>query len=367
MMTVKDSHNAPTPELAVHLLHVVQEISTTLYQIREETPLLVEVLSRLTAGFGLPYGTIFLQTGESLDPVAIASADPTHPLPFQQAASGLAALLRDLPATDVHVLTDLASLFPTETADNGRPPLRLVAIAPLPSRGAPMGAIVLGTQDASLPQPAALDGLRVVSHLLASSLRETRLKGELDTATKRLSLESKKESQSTDKLTGLPNRQVFDGEIQRLVKLAVETGGHLSLLTIDADHFTALNASYGIEFGDEVLRRIAKSILASVRGGDVAARYGDDEFRVLLPSTPGIGAVVVAERLHERISTMTFDSPEGPWNPTVSIGVACLSRRVTTSDDLMEKTYIGILQARSMGGNQVIFDWDEALENMDEE
>jgi uncharacterized protein YyaL (SSP411 family) len=119
--------------------------------------------------------------------------------------------------------------------------------------------------------------------------------------------------------------------------------------------------------GKNIPNRIGKDIQGCIRARDMAARYNGEEFWVLLPSTPGIGAVVVAERLRERISAMTFQSPEGPWHLTASIGVACLSAHVTSNEHLVVKANQCLAQSQRLGGNQIIFDWDEALEMMAEE
>jgi PleD family two-component response regulator len=71
---------------------------------------------------------------------------------------------------------------------------------------------------------------------------------------------------------------------------------------------------------------------------------------------------VVAERLRDRLSSLSFDVPEGTWHLTASIGVACLSNRVVSSDELLAKSQRCLMQSKGLGGNQVFFDWDEALE-----
>lgn len=212
-----------------------------------------------------------------------------------------------------------------------------------------------------------LETLRLISWQLSSTLREHRLYEKLEAATQTLATQKEKLQQSTsiDTLTGLFNRQSFTERVTPAIKKAQEGDGQLSILMIDTDHLKRVNDRFGTLAGDKGLQKIAEVIQGGIRGWDVAARFGSDEFCVLLPSTGGIGAVAVAERLRDQISAIAFGE-EDPIYLTATIGVACLSSLVTNAEELFAKADQGMTEGKSFGGNQVIIDWDLALEGVDE-
>jgi diguanylate cyclase (GGDEF)-like protein len=232
-----------------------------------------------------------------------------------------------------------------------------------------MPDMLLGTLQLEAPagrryQPVEMEALRLIGQALSAGLWRLRLVNELNAISHKLATQSERLQQNatTDSLTGLSNRPIFLEEIQRLVSKSPQDP--LSLLLIDIDHFGSINKTYGHHFGDNLLTRVAEAIRQGTRGRDFAARCGGDEFGVLLPNTGGTGAVIVAERLREAISAMSFADNKDSWYATVSIGVACLSESVITSDLLIAKSEQSLLQAKGLGGNQIMFDWDEVLDKM---
>lgn len=124
----------------------------------------------------------------------------------------------------------------------------------------------------------------------------------------------------TDSLTGLPNRRRFDEFLNREWRRASRTGAPLSMLLIDADRFKELNDRFGHVRGDEVLRQLSTTIAESIRRpGDLAARFGGEEFAVVMPDTEAAGARRVAETIRDRVSRLGVSDGS---TLTVSIGVA---------------------------------------------
>lgn len=365
-----EQHHGDMQVLASKLLHFTREVGSTMLRLRQESELLEYVIGRLTETYGMEYGTILLHDGKVLSSMALIMSDEEEVFPLQRVITLVTHLMRK-GASDVLVITDFERQLPP--AEDGSSvqlhTARTLILAPLAAHATPMGAIVLADIEGRSLQSVELEALRLVGQLLAARLREMRLQITLDTTARELaSLKGRFDPNSTtDPELGLSNKQHFLDEIQRCVTEAIQTGGHLSLLIVTADRLQSMNQNFGINFGDEVLARIAQEIQGCVRARDMAARYTDEEFWVLLPSTPGIGAVVVAERLRERISALTVQSAHGPGHFSVSIGVACLSVRVTTVEQLALKAGQCVSQAQHIGGNQIIFDWDEALETMEEE
>ena len=125
-----------------------------------------------------------------------------------------------------------------------------------------------------------------------------------------------------DFLTGVLNRKGFDETLEKSVS---ETTGHLSLLIVDIDYFKKFNDTHGHIVGDKILRIMAKNMQKSVRGSDFTARIGGEEFAVILPKTPLLGAMTVAETLRASVAQLKLEKKaksESLGTITVSIGVA---------------------------------------------
>jgi len=128
----------------------------------------------------------------------------------------------------------------------------------------------------------------------------------------------------------------------------------LSLLLIDVDNFKGVNDSTEYAFGDEVLRRVAEALKANLRETDFAARFGGDEFCVLLPQTSPGEAVQTALRIRQRISGMVVQSGNWQRQVTVSIGVDSYDgRSATTMDTLRRNSNRALQEAKRRGKNQV--------------
>lgn len=126
----------------------------------------------------------------------------------------------------------------------------------------------------------------------------------------------------TDGLTRLLNHRSFYDGLTREVHRSKRYGHVLSLIMCDVDNFKGINDSYGHPVGDKVIQAIGRAICQFVRTEDVAARYGGDEFAILLPETPLVGATVVAERIRDRMATFDF-SKDGITLPIrLSFGIA---------------------------------------------
>jgi diguanylate cyclase (GGDEF)-like protein len=127
----------------------------------------------------------------------------------------------------------------------------------------------------------------------------------------------------TDALTELPNRRYFMRRLQEEAARLKRNGRDLSVILLDLDHFKEVNDTYGHETGDEVLRGVARIICQCIRGCDVAARLGGEEFALLLPETPLEDACRVGERIRAAIEAHVVTvHPKGSFSITASAGVA---------------------------------------------
>jgi len=155
----------------------------------------------------------------------------------------------------------------------------------------------------------------------------------------------------TDTLTGLANRRRFEEAYRRACADAGRTGNPLSLLVVDADHFKRYNDRYGHAVGDEVLKGLARCLVASVhRPSDLICRVGGEEFVLLLPDTDEAGALRVAGEVHAQVRTVTVGSVGiGAGAVTVSIGLASSIADVA---DLYGRADAALYEAKAGGRNQ---------------
>ncbi len=165
-----------------------------------------------------------------------------------------------------------------------------------------------------------------------------------------------KEEAATDPKTGLANMRHFNEVMKRDLERASRNGQPLSLLICDLDYLRNINNTYGHQAGDIVLLGTADILQRHIRGSDVAARFGGEEFVVLLADTDMDGARTVAERVRSDLEHSRFDvnSPDGPINATMSIGVASYPRDGRTIEVLMRAADLAVYQAKRDGRNRVV-------------
>lgn len=163
------------------------------------------------------------------------------------------------------------------------------------------------------------------------------------------------ELSNTDPLTQLANRRflmnVLDKEFQRSERHAHP----LSLIMVDIDHFKKINDTYGHQQGDLVLRTVAGVIRDLLREYDLAARFGGEEFALVLPETDRLQATQVAERVRIRVAAMRFDGVLAPLRMTISLGVGTSpGKGVKGVNDLIRIADDALYAAKREGRNRVV-------------
>jgi len=155
-----------------------------------------------------------------------------------------------------------------------------------------------------------------------------------------------------DGLTNLYNRSTIEEKVNQEVHRVRRYKITSSVVLLDIDHFKQVNDSFGHNFGDEVLIKIAKTILEQLREVDVAGRYGGEEFVILMPETEKETAWRVSERLRKKISVLTFDSYD--CKITTSGGVSSAPEDGMELKDIIEKADVALYQAKNSGRNRII-------------
>ena len=162
----------------------------------------------------------------------------------------------------------------------------------------------------------------------------------------------------TDPLTGLHNRRYMESHVTSLVEQALARGKPLALLVVDIDYFKAVNDMHGHDAGDDVLREFATRVKKSIRGIDLACRYGGEEFVIVMPETDMAVAAIVAERIRRRIAGEPFAIHKGARavDVTISVGLATLAASDDSAETILKRADQALYRAKRDGRNRVVAD-----------
>lgn len=156
----------------------------------------------------------------------------------------------------------------------------------------------------------------------------------------------------TDELTGLPNRRDAVATLHRMVAHAIRSSSPLSALMMDLDHFKMLNDELGHDTGDAALAAVADAVQSRLRESDFAARWGGEEFLILLPDTGRDGGELVAEEMRETIAQTKLTDRRAVL--TASFGVAELPGDATDAESLVREADRALYAAKQSGRNRVV-------------
>ncbi len=209
-------------------------------------------------------------------------------------------------------------------------------------------AVALGSPDAiATPTTIAVVGVNLTAMILLAYVamviaREQRRSRD---AAIRLS--------TIDPLTSLFNRGFFFAALEREIARSARSGRGFCLLMMDLDELKAINDRSGHFHGDRVLRAVGQVITAGVRRIDTAARYGGDEFVVLLPETDPSGAFVLAEKIRIGVQDLNLELPAEAPRPSLSVGVVSFPDDGSTADELMISADGAMYRSKRAGKNRV--------------
>jgi two-component system cell cycle response regulator len=174
----------------------------------------------------------------------------------------------------------------------------------------------------------------------------------------RSSFQASLEMAVTDQLTGLYNRRYLASHLTAMFDRAYWTGRPLAVMILDIDHFKRINDSHGHDVGDKVIQEFAERMSRSVRGIDLACRYGGEEFLIAMPDTDASFAAVVAERLRHEIASAKFvvNGARDELDVTTSIGIASTENgpEDDTAQKLIKRADEALYEAKQAGRNKVI-------------
>ena len=213
------------------------------------------------------------------------------------------------------------------------------------------GSYNIGKQSGNHPQEnSATDFLQHLAAVISASLEIS------------INRERLKTLGLMDPLTGVNNRRFFDQRLVEEVTSVIRSNAEISCLFIDIDHFKKINDNYGHQTGDVILKEVAQIIRELVRSTDVVARYGEEEFTVLLSHKGKQKALEIAERIRKTIEERIFTVPQhGDITVTTSLGINSLqiTEHEGDVDDIaslfVERADRALYQAKNNGRNSIEF------------
>ncbi len=231
---------------------------------------------------------------------------------------------------------------PAEVALLRRDGQRALVMIPLVAKGETIGLVELCFAGPLHLEARRLDLVRAMASEAAMALGNAQL------------YETTRALADRDPLTGFFNHRYLHERLAEEILRAQRSGAPLSLLMIDLDDFKLVNDTLGHVFGDEVLRWAAEQIRAALRGSDVAARYGGDEFAVILPDTPAAGAREVGERIVESLRDRPYQAEgRGPVPVGASVGVASFAADGRSAAALIAGADAALYRVKESGGRGV--------------
>jgi diguanylate cyclase (GGDEF)-like protein len=157
----------------------------------------------------------------------------------------------------------------------------------------------------------------------------------------------------TDELTGLMNMRAFSTLLDREITTARRYLQSFTLMMIDVDRLKKVNDRFGHVAGTQLLRAVAAAISDCVRSADVLARYGGDEFVILMPHTRSEAARIAAERIRSAIHGSSFNMNDWRITASVSIGIAAFPESTGAPEDVLEKADVALYQSKQAGRDRV--------------
>jgi diguanylate cyclase (GGDEF)-like protein len=227
------------------------------------------------------------------------------------------------------------------TRDERLDAVRSMLVLPLITHDEPIGTLVICHKEAGQFGSERREMLEVVGNQVAISLQNARLYAQME------------EMATTDGLTGLANHRSFQSKLDEVIARHRRTEEPFGLILTDIDHFKSVNDTYGHPVGDEVLRQVSRVFKESLREVDVPCRYGGEEFAIILEDTDRQGAMTIANRLRESVAALEFQSDQGPFQCTISMGVTIWPTDERDKQPLIDLTDQALYYSKEHGRNRV--------------
>lgn len=227
------------------------------------------------------------------------------------------------------------------TEDESFDGMESMLVLPLIVQDETIGTFVVAAKAANRFTTERREMLEVVANQVAVTLQNARLYSQMESMA------------TTDGLTGLANHRSFQQKLDEAIARSRRGKKKFTLLLTDIDHFKSVNDTYGHPVGDEVLRQVAATFVANLRETDTPARYGGEEFAIILEDTDAEGADVIANRLRTELKKLVFQTEQGPFSRTMSIGMAEWPTDATDKQELIDLTDQALYHSKENGRDKV--------------
>ncbi|MDA3862512.1 MAG: diguanylate cyclase [Deltaproteobacteria bacterium] len=226
--------------------------------------------------------------------------------------------------------------------------MKSVLVLPLISSDKVIGAFVLASSQRALFTYQRREMLLVIANQVAVALQNA------------LMFEKLEQMATTDGLTGLNNHRTFQEKFEEMIQRAKRNNNPVSIIITDIDKFKSVNDTYGHPVGDIVIKKVASILKNQARNIDLVARYGGEEFAVVVESTDSEGAKILGERIRNEVEAQIFDSSQGQFKTSLSLGIATYPQDGSHKQTLIEKADNSLYYAKEHGRNQVVYYGDIA-------
>jgi two-component system, cell cycle response regulator len=358
----RDPYHGSEEQLRERLRALTEEVARNELLLRKTQAREIELLRAHSLGELFDRIVSGLRDAYALDLVTLSLFDPQHELRHLSGNENLPASVIE----EVRFIDAVSPLAP-KLAQFDRPWLGAynpadhdplispafsrgsIALIPLPRDNRAIGVVAFGSRDAKrFTSDLAADFLAHLGVIVAISL---------ENAVNRARLVR---SGVTDFLTGWHNRRYFHNRLREELARAERTGKPLACLMIDVDNFKDINDRFGHLAGDEALKEVARRAEAEIRAGDTGARFGGDEFAILLSGAEVVHAVKLAERIHNSVGNTPIRVHGGAHvTVTLSVGLATARPQPRSHDykalaeRLIAEADAALYRAKSAGRNRV--------------
>ncbi|RJO74316.1 MAG: GGDEF domain-containing protein [Myxococcales bacterium] len=218
--------------------------------------------------------------------------------------------------------------------------LSSLLIVPLYVKADAAGAFVMASSQRHFFTADLQHIFQIIANQIAVRLENAEIYGRLE------------EMAVTDGLTGLHNKRFFTERLDEIISRAERYEHKLAMMVLDIDHFKRVNDTYGHPVGDRVLREVARVLRESMRKTDLVARFGGEEFIVLLDAADHGQAYSKAEELRDVVAGLEFDTDLGKFGVQASFGIAVFPDDTRVKDELLERADVALYQSKRLGRNR---------------
>ncbi len=257
---------------------------------------------------------------------------------------------KDSVIKQLDAVKDIDVEFQGDVQDKSGEGIASFEVLPVVADKTNLGAIVFGSADKKGFDEATKLAMRHLQRMILPVMRLLLASQEIEVL-----YQKEMHRSSTDASTGLYNLEFLVGFLQQQLLFSYRQKSPVGLLIVDVDNLKSINDEFGYQIGDLVLSRMANKMLSMTRASDLIARYGGDEFAVVMPNADISGAKVLAEKIRLEMPTMNFVLPGQKKAPkvTVSIGCAGFNMEDLNPETILRDAKHALQRAKSSGGNKV--------------